>query len=80
MLMRIAESHVRFGQFEHFYYRRQPEKVRELAAARVESVAICFMHSYRNDAHERRTRDILADQALLAANRLELPVGCALPA
>ena len=26
------------------------------------------------------TRDILADQALLAANRLELPVGCALPA
>jgi len=31
MLMRIAESHVRFGHFEHFYYRRQPEKVRELA-------------------------------------------------
>ncbi|HEY5879692.1 MAG TPA: ABC transporter ATP-binding protein [Nakamurella sp.] len=26
------------------------------------------------------TRDILADEALLAANRLELPVGCALPA
>lgn len=25
------------------------------------------------------TRDILADEALLAANRLELPVGCALP-
>jgi len=31
MLMRIAQSHVRFGHFEHFYYRRQPEKVRELA-------------------------------------------------
>ncbi|POP47239.1 YdiU family protein [Superficieibacter electus] len=31
MLMRIAESHVRFGHFEHFYYRREPEKVRELA-------------------------------------------------
>lgn len=31
MLMRIAESHVRFGHFEHFYYRRQPEKVRQLA-------------------------------------------------
>jgi cobalt/nickel transport system ATP-binding protein len=26
------------------------------------------------------TRDILADPALLAANRLELPVGCAIPA
>src|SRR5690606_1570294 len=34
---------------------------RQLAAAQVESVAICFMHSYRNDAHERRTRDILAE-------------------
>ncbi len=34
---------------------------RELAAARVESVSICFMHSYRNNAHERRTRDILAE-------------------
>ncbi len=31
MLMRLAESHVRFGHFEHFYYRREPEKVRELA-------------------------------------------------
>ncbi|KNC88787.1 protein adenylyltransferase SelO [Trabulsiella odontotermitis] len=30
MLMRIAESHVRFGHFEHFYYRREPEKVRQL--------------------------------------------------
>lgn len=31
MLMRLAESHVRFGHFEHFYYHRQPEKVRQLA-------------------------------------------------
>ncbi|MEJ8325915.1 protein adenylyltransferase SelO [Kosakonia sacchari] len=31
MLMRIAESHVRFGHFEHFYYRRDPQKVRQLA-------------------------------------------------
>ena len=31
MLMRIAESHVRFGHFEHVYYRREPEKVRQLA-------------------------------------------------
>ena len=31
MLMRIAHSHVRFGHFEHFYYRREPEKVRQLA-------------------------------------------------
>lgn len=31
MLIRIADSHLRFGHFEHFYYRREPEKVRQLA-------------------------------------------------
>ncbi|MCL2894836.1 protein adenylyltransferase SelO [Brenneria tiliae] len=31
MLLRVAESHVRFGHFEHFYYRREGEKVRQLA-------------------------------------------------
>lgn len=31
MLMRIAESHLRFGHFEHFYYRKAPEKVQQLA-------------------------------------------------
>ncbi|WON78768.1 protein adenylyltransferase SelO [Serratia sp. UGAL515B_01] len=31
MLLRVAESHVRFGHFEHFYYRKQPDQVRQLA-------------------------------------------------
>ncbi|OAT78076.1 hypothetical protein A9B99_18195 [Mangrovibacter phragmitis] len=31
MMMRLAQSHVRFGHFEHFYYRREPENVRRLA-------------------------------------------------
>ncbi|WP_410015001.1 protein adenylyltransferase SelO [Sodalis sp. C49] len=31
MLLRVAPSHVRFGHFEHFYYRREPDKVRQLA-------------------------------------------------
>ena len=31
MLIRIAESHLRFGHFEHWYYRREPEKVQQLA-------------------------------------------------
>ena len=31
MLMRVAPSHLRYGHFEHFYYRREPEKVRQLA-------------------------------------------------
>lgn len=34
---------------------------RALADSKVEAVAICFMHSYRNNAHEQRTRDILAE-------------------
>ncbi|BBV76060.1 UPF0061 protein [Raoultella planticola] len=31
MLLRLAESHVRFGHFEHFYYRREPQKVQQMA-------------------------------------------------
>ncbi len=31
MLVRIAESHLRFGHFEHFFYRNQPDQVRALA-------------------------------------------------
>lgn len=31
MMIRIAQSHARFGHFEHFYYRREPEKVQRLA-------------------------------------------------
>ncbi|EPJ7087585.1 protein adenylyltransferase SelO [Citrobacter amalonaticus] len=31
MLMRLAQSHLRFGHFEHFYYRREPENVQQLA-------------------------------------------------
>lgn len=31
MLMRLAQSHMRFGHFEHFYYRREPENVQQLA-------------------------------------------------
>ena len=30
MLMRVAESHIRFGHFEHFYYRRDNDSVRTL--------------------------------------------------
>ena len=31
MIIRTAESHVRFGHFEHFHYGKQPEYVRQLA-------------------------------------------------
>ena len=30
-LVRMSPSHVRFGSFEYFYYRNQPEQVRQLA-------------------------------------------------
>ncbi|MET0428306.1 MAG: hydantoinase B/oxoprolinase family protein [Microvirga sp.] len=35
------------------------EAARRLAADDVEAIAVCFMHSYRNPAHERRVREIL---------------------
>lgn len=31
MLLRVSESHLRFGHFEHFYYRREPQNVQQLA-------------------------------------------------
>ena len=34
-----------------------------LAAAGVESVAVCFLHSYRNPAHEHRMRELLQQAA-----------------
>ncbi|WP_084314534.1 protein adenylyltransferase SelO [Pseudomonas jinjuensis] len=30
MLLRLAQSHVRFGHFEYFYYTQQPERLKEL--------------------------------------------------
>ncbi|MBI4505694.1 MAG: hydantoinase/oxoprolinase family protein [Chloroflexi bacterium] len=42
----------------------EPGEIEELAAklraAQVESVAICFLHAYANDAHERQVGDVLA--------------------
>jgi N-methylhydantoinase A len=35
---------------------------REAATAGVRAVAVCFLHSYRNDAHERRTLAILEEE------------------
>ncbi len=37
--------------------------VRALVRARVDSVAVCYLHAWRDDAHERRTREVL-EQAL----------------
>ena len=33
----------------------------DLAAAGVEAIAVCFLHAYKNPAHERLVRDILVD-------------------
>src|SRR5258708_497868 len=35
---------------------------RRLAAAGVDSIAVCFLHSYANPAHERRTRALLLEE------------------
>ncbi len=36
--------------------------VRELLAAGVEAIAVCFLHAYRQDAHERLARRILEEE------------------
>ncbi|GAB7215989.1 YdiU family protein [Dickeya oryzae] len=46
MLLRVADSHVRFGHFEHFYYRREPEQVRQLA----DYVIACHWPQWQQDA------------------------------
>ena len=39
------------------------EAVRALAAKRIESLAVCYLFSFRNPAHERRTAEIVAEEA-----------------
>jgi len=65
MLMRIAQSHVRFGHFEHFYYRREPEKVRQLA----DFVIRHHWPQWQDDADKYILwfRDVVARTALLMA-------------
>ncbi|MFP5020710.1 hydantoinase/oxoprolinase family protein [Pseudonocardia phyllosphaerae] len=39
------------------------EQVRVLVANGVEAIAVCFLHSYRNPAHEQEVKQILAEEA-----------------
>jgi len=39
------------------------DAARSLAAAGVQAVAVCFLHGFRNPAHERRMAEILAEEA-----------------
>lgn len=66
MLVRVAQSHVRFGHFEHFYYRREPDKVQQLADYVIE-------HHWpelvgQADRYERWFRDVVERTARLIAH------------
>ncbi|MEH4662345.1 protein adenylyltransferase SelO [Phytobacter diazotrophicus] len=65
MMMRIAQSHIRFGHFEHFYYRREPEKVRQLA----DFVIRHYWPHLQGDANKYEVwfRDVIARTAALMA-------------
>ncbi|MDA8478873.1 protein adenylyltransferase SelO [Citrobacter sp. Awk 4] len=66
MLMRLAQSHMRFGHFEHFYYRREPEQVRQLA-----DFAIRHYWSHLQDEADKYTlwfRDVVSRTATLIAD------------
>lgn len=66
MLIRIAQSHARFGHFEHFYYRREPEKVRQLA----DFVINHYWPQWKDDADKYILwfRDVVARTASLIAS------------
>lgn len=66
MLLRVAESHLRFGHFEHYYYRREPEKVRQLADY---AIAHHWPH-LQNDADRYALwfRDIIKRTSILMAH------------
>ncbi len=53
------------------------ERVRALREAGVEAVAVCFLHSYLNPAHERRVKEILQEEfpeAYLSISNEVLPL------
>ncbi len=66
MLMRVARSHLRFGHFEHFYYRREPEKVRQLADFAIRH----YWPHLQDDENKYRLwfTDVVARTASLIAN------------
>ena len=47
-----------FGLFEYSGMRTAAERFRELDVA---AVAVCFLHSYANPAHEKRLADLIAE-------------------
>ena len=57
---RVAADGSVLVALDEFGVRELAHKLRELD---IESVAVCFMHSYRNGAHERRVREILNEEA-----------------
>jgi 5-oxoprolinase (ATP-hydrolysing) len=53
------------------------ERVRRLRAAGVEAVAVCFLHSYLNPAHEKRVKEIVLEEfpeAYLSVSHEVLPL------
>jgi N-methylhydantoinase A len=69
----LSPRYLRFEVRERMSYRGEPTKAldeaemrqvaRDIAASEANSVAVCFLHSYVNDLHERRAREILLDEA-----------------
>ena len=67
----LADPKLCFGVRERTYFdgaiAQRPEQLeqlsRKLARAKVESIAICFLHSYANPENERLVKDAIADAA-----------------
>src|SRR5499425_2134852 len=55
----LADGSVRTPLDEHDARRA----IRELAARGVTTLAVCFLHAYRNPVHEKRAAELVADEA-----------------
>ena len=68
----LVPRHLRLGVRERMRASGQAEipldedslsrAIARLTRAKVESVAVCYLHAYRDDSHERRTREALEEQ------------------
>lgn len=63
VLTRVAESHIRIGHFEYFYYTRQFEAVKQLAD-------YVLTRHYPDQPHDEKGYEYLFEQAVLRTARL----------
>ncbi len=65
MLVRIAKTHIRFGNFEYFHYNKKPEHVKVLADFCIENYSTYF--SRTKNIYEEFFRSVVKQTAIMIA-------------